>query len=112
MVGEEETQAENTENYNLVSENDPNDRFYAPTLMLKEEVNRLIEISKNYQEQIKTAKTQTKKNYFLKKLRKNNQILAGHLMRLNYINQIRAAEKNKIKETTESETEISGEENG
>jgi hypothetical protein len=66
------------------------------------EVQRLITISKSYDEQIKTAKTKTKKDFYSKKLHKNNKILADMIMRLERLNQI---ENNKNDEPTDEPTQ-------
>jgi len=60
----------------------------APTLkdMVNWEVKRLATISRGIQENIKGAKTSTKKEYFLKKIRKNNKKLADMIMRLEQLN--------------------------
>lgn len=44
-------------------------------ITLKQEIKELIEKSVKYVEQRKTAKTDVKRNYYTKKLKKNNQAL-------------------------------------
>ena len=62
----------------------------APTMkdMVMYEVKRLAMVSKHFQTNIKDAKTQPKKNYFLKKLRKNNKLLANMIIRLEQLNKM------------------------
>ena len=60
----------------------------APTMkdLVTHEVKRLVTISRHYQSKIEEAKTKPKKEYFLKKLRKNNKNLADMIIRLEQLN--------------------------
>lgn len=49
-------------------------------------VQNLAGISKGIQEKAEGAKTSTKKKYYLKKLRKNNELLADMIIRLEHYN--------------------------
>lgn len=52
---------------------------------VKGTIYRLMDKSKKYQDEITQAKTKTKKEYFRKKLRKNNKHLSDVLMALQKI---------------------------
>ena len=82
------TVSEPTEDYNIVVDKTEPDAPTSPHYQLQEQVQNLLAISKHYQEEIKGAKTQTKKTYFLKKLKKNNKLLMNFLVRLEYLNRL------------------------
>ncbi len=54
------------------------------TSLLMIETKRLVTVSKIFKEKIDLAKTKTKKDFYLKKLRKNTDILGDMLVRLNH----------------------------
>ncbi len=54
----------------------------------------LVSVSKEYQAKITTAKTGTKKQYYLKKLKKNNKTLADMLVRYEHVSRSTAATTN------------------
>ena len=55
--------------------------------ILVAEIKRLVTISKHYQAKITASKTEVKKKYYLKKLGKNNAVLADMLVRLEHFNE-------------------------
>ena len=59
------------------------------------ECKRLATASKELQEKIQAAKTKPKKDYFGKKLKKNNNILGDMLVRLEQLHQIDNNKKEK-----------------
>jgi homoserine kinase len=54
--------------------------------IIQAEINDLITISAGYQAKVNTSKTSLKKEYFLKKLKKNNEKLFEMLVALNQHN--------------------------
>lgn len=54
--------------------------------LVTQEVQRLVTISRHYQSKIEESKTKPKKEYFLKKLRKNNVKLADMIIRFEQMN--------------------------
>jgi hypothetical protein len=52
------------------------------------EAKRLASVSKELHQKIRLSKTKPKKDYFKKKLKKNNDILGDMLIRLNKLHQI------------------------
>ena len=48
-------------------------------------VKQLVAKSKDFQQKIETAKTETKKRFYLKKLKANNKELANALVRLEHL---------------------------
>jgi len=56
--------------------------------LVTQEVQRLVLVSRHYQAIIKESKTSTKKDFYLKKLRKNNNKLADMIVRLEQIDQM------------------------
>ena len=54
------------------------------TSLLMIETKRLAKVSKMFKEKASLSKTKTKKDFYLKKLRKNNDVLGDMLVRLNH----------------------------
>lgn len=52
---------------------------------LRAELNKAVEISKEYSSKVKSAKTKIKKTYFTKKLKKNNNLIANMIIALDKI---------------------------
>lgn len=69
--------------------------------ILQAEINDLISISTKYQADINSAKTNLKKTYFKKKLKRNNDKLFEMLIALNRHNKNKTSnhEKNKLAES-------------
>lgn len=93
---------EGEKTYEVEIENTPPAR---PTLKdrLVVEVQRLVKVSKNLQDKINNAKTKAKKDYYLKKLKKNNTILMDMLLRLDAMT--KKEEQNEQEENNGLDTE-------
>jgi hypothetical protein len=62
--------------------------------LVNEEIQQLIKISVNYKTAIDTAKTQYKKQFFIRKLKQNNELVLKYLT---------AAENLRIKQAVQDE---------
>jgi len=62
--------------------------------IIQAEINDLITVSAGYQAKINTAKTDLKKEYFMKKLKKNNEKLFEMLVALNQHNKNKDKKEN------------------